>query len=141
MAAANFSILKNTTIDAIFKVVASSGNSNSTTFIPASGFLLAGQQTQTLPVQLGIREIRFNAPGGIAIYRGTGQTVAESNLIFAGSGNVVMNNTSSWIGDYSNLTGDFTIVLSTYGTMYMQLAKLAGYENTWKPEQLGQYAG
>lgn len=141
MAAARTEIIRNTTIDTVVKIIAGSTNQNTTTFLPASGFILSSGQTQTLPVSLGIKGIQCDAPGGLFIYRATGQSTADADLVFSGSGNISLQPMTGFFADYSVPTGDFTIVLTTYGTVYLHLSKLAGYSNIFTPEQTGHLAG
>jgi hypothetical protein len=141
MSAAKVFVVRNTTIDTVIKIVADSTNTNTTTFLPASGFILTSGQTQTLPVTLGIKGVVGNAPGGITIYRGTGQTTAATDVVLAGSGNISFDPVHGFYADYDSVGGDFTITMGTYGTVYLHLSKMSGYTSTFTPEQSGHLAG
>ncbi len=134
MAAAKIFIVKNTHTEVVVKLVADSLNANTSTSLPLSGFTLA-TETAVAPT-LNIRGMTWsvNGSGSINIYRGGS---AEANLVESLNGNGVIEQAQNFIADSDSNSGDFTVDITTYGTLYLSLSKQSGYTSLNDFTQVG----
>lgn len=134
MAAAKTFITKNTHTEVVVKVVADATNLNSTTSLPLSGFTLATETAVNPTMNIRGMTWTVNGSGSINVYRGG---TAEANLVASLNGNGVIQQSQNFIADSDSNASDFTIVITTSGTLYLSLSKQSGYTSLNDYTQVG----